>query len=461
MSPEIITNPASFRDTSGFVFTADKEIFRAIAPAYFDNFSLFIKSGLYQSLYTKNFIVPHTETENFLSQEFSAFKVIKPGKIPFISYPYEWSFSQLKDAALLTIKILKESLKHEMILKDASAYNIQFNGVLPFFIDTLSFEKYEKDSLWKAYGQFCRHFLAPLALMSYQSAGLSKLLLNYIDGIQLELASSLLPRRALLNSGIMTHVFLHSKIQKKHSGTDAIKSSKASLPKSKLLAMIQHLEDCIQSLKIKPSKSNWLGYTLDNVYSAEAIQAKEKTVSGWLNKIKPTTVWDAGCNTGKFSLLASQKSEYVLAMDVDEYCIENLYTTLKESGTKNILPLNINLSNPSPSIGWANKERETISQRGKADALIALALLHHLRIGNNVPFSMIAEYFSTLTQHLLIEFIPKDDSNVKLMMAGRESTFVDYTEENFISAFGKHFTIDTKQALPGIGRILYFLKKKN
>src|ERR1051325_7628593 len=220
MSSGISIHPASFRDSSGFVFNSGNELYRAIAPSYFENFSLLNSSGLYQSLVSAGLMVSHTEEKNNLSDEFSSYKVIKPQRIPFISYPYEWCFSQLKDAALLTLNIQQQALQHGMILKDASAYNVQFIGPKAVFIDTLSFEKYENGSLWKAYGQFCRHFLAPLALMSYRSAELSKLLLNYTDGIPLELASGLLPRRAMLNSGITTHIFLHARIQKKHSGTD-------------------------------------------------------------------------------------------------------------------------------------------------------------------------------------------------------------------------------------------------
>jgi hypothetical protein len=168
-------------------------------------------------------------------------------------------------------------------------------------------------------------------------------------------------------------------------------------------------------------------------------------------------------------LLASEKSGYVLAMDADAYCIENLYADLKKNNKNNthaersrsILPLNMNLSNPSPGLGWANNERSTIAQRGKADMLLALALLHHLRIGNNAPFKMIAEYFSSLASNLIIEFIPKEDSNVKLMMAGRENNFNDYTEENFISAFEIYFNVEEKHLLPGTGRILYLLIVKN
>lgn len=453
-------NSASFRDPSGFVFSYENEIYRAIHTSYFENYSLLIKSGLYKSLWSKKLIIEHSEEKNILPEEYSSYKIIKPKQIPFISYPYEWSFGQLKDAALLTLKILKEAISHGMILKDASPYNIQFIGSQVIFIDTLSFEEYKKDSPWKAYRQFCQHFLAPLALMHYKSTELSKLLSNYIDGIPLELASSLLPRRAMLNSGIATHIILHSKIQKKYSETNSPPTQQTNLPKQKLLAMIQHIEECIESLKMKTEKSNWINYAEENLYSVEAMKMKVKLISSWLEKLKPKTVWDFGCNTGKFSSLASGFAEYVLAMDSDIHCIETFYTELKKSGNATILPLAINLSNPSAAIGWANKERKIIHQRGKTDLLFALALTHHLRISNNTPFELIAEYFSELAQNLIVEFIPKNDSHVKQMISGRENIFENYNEKEFTNAFEKYFSISERQILSDSGRILYLMTRK-
>src|ERR1035441_906768 len=159
-------NSASFRDSSGFIFTYENEVYRAIAPSYFHHYDFLNSSELYSALSSKEFLLKHTEENNFLSQEFQNYKVIKPEQIPFISFPYEWCFSQLKDAALLTPKIQSDSLNHGMTLKDASAYNIQFMGAKPIFIDTLSFEKYNEGPPWQGYGEFCRLFLAPLALMS-------------------------------------------------------------------------------------------------------------------------------------------------------------------------------------------------------------------------------------------------------------------------------------------------------
>ncbi|HEY4798422.1 MAG TPA: SAM-dependent methyltransferase, partial [Bacteroidia bacterium] len=411
-------------------------------------------------LRSKKLIVDHSEAANILTGDYASFKVIKPQAIPFISYPYEWCFSQLKDAALLTLKIQKTALQHGMILKDASAYNIQFIGSTPIFIDTLSFERYIEGSPWIAYKQFCQHFLAPLVLMSYRSAELSGLLIKYIDGIPLTLASSLLPSKAILNSGISTHIFLHSKLQSRHSQHNKAKKTQAQLSKNRLFALIEHIKDCVEGLQLKTDKSNWVKYDNDNTYSPTATEQKEKAITGWLETCKPKTIWDMGCNTGRFSLLSSQKADLVIAMDSDHGCIESLYGNLRKGDTANILPLVQDLSNPSPAIGWNNAERKTISERGYPDIILALALIHHLRIGNNVPFSRIAEYFCALTSLLIIEFVPQEDIRVQQMLSGRENIFQDYTQENFIAAFEQFYTIQQSRPIHDSKRTLFLMSRK-
>ncbi len=452
----MLLNPASFRDPSGFVFTRKEETYRAIAPLYFENLALLHSSGLYKKLTEKKLLVSHAEEEtNLLPDEFKGYKVIKPQQIPFISYPYEWCFGQIKEAALLTLDVLQQSLSHNMILKDATAYNVQFTGYQPIFIDTLSFEKYEEGKPWIAYKQFCQHFLAPLALMSYKLPELSGLLKNHLDGIPLDISAELLPRRALLNSGIATHIILHAKFQQKNAGSSTAKVSTATLSKKNLLAMASHLRDCIEGLSIKEKKSTWSGYENNNSYSEGSQKEKERLIASWLQKLAPKTTWDIGCNTGHYSKIAAAQGSYVLSMDLDFYCIEALYQNLKKTKTAGILPLWNEFSNPSPGLGWANRERKTMPERSKANLILALALVHHLRIGNNVPLQMIAEHFSKLTEHLIIEFVPKTDPMVKQMLASREDIFSDYTADEFARTFKKHFHIHESTPLPGSDRILF------
>jgi ribosomal protein L11 methylase PrmA len=451
-------HPASFRDPSGFVFTSNHKLYRAIAPSYFQHYQLSIASGLLATLQKQELILHHAEEKIDVLADFSSHKIIKPEVVPFISYPYEWCFSQLKAAALLTLKIQKESLTCGMILKDASAYNVQFIGYKPIFIDTLSFEKYSEGMPWAAYKQFCQHFLAPLALMAYRQVELAALQSNFVDGIPLPLASSLLPLKALFNGGIASHLLLHSSFQKNKNQPHSSAPKKAALSKRSLLALIQHLEITIESLHLKNKKSNWTPYSTNHSYTPHTISVKEKTLSAWLEKSAPNCVWDLGCNTGMFALLASRYSNHVVAMDADHHCIEQMY--LQNKSNKKILPLVVNVSSPSPNIGWANKERTCIQERGKANVLLALALIHHLRIANNVPFIKIAHYLHQLCEQLIIEFVPKEDSMVKGMLSSREDIFPDYTLKEFTKAFEKYFLITQQMPLEENGRVLFLMNNK-
>lgn len=457
-------DPASFRDPSGFIFSRDGIVYRAVAPRYFEDLSLLQASKLYDTLVSKKMLIAHSAVNEtgILPEGYSAYKVIQPEKIPFISYPYEWSFSQLKSAALLTLSIQLQALKHGMTLKDATAFNVQFTGTAPVFIDTLSFEKYVEGKPWIAYRQFCEHFLAPLALMSYRTPVLSKITQTFLDGIPLDLASSLLPKRSYLNSAVLSHLHVHAKFQSTNTGPagSASATNKASISKDKLITLIKHLEEGIQSLQLKVSKSTWINYQEIDNYTGTSKSHKQEIISNWVQKIQPGLVWDLGCNTGEFSAIASKHAKQVVAMDGDILCIDSLYNHMKGKEQKNILPLFVDLANPTPALGWAARERKTLTERGKPDLILALALIHHLRISNNTPFEMIAKLFSEWSEWAIVEFIPKDDSQIKKMLASRADIFDDMNRGDFERIFGKYFDISDTSSLPESGRLLYLLKRK-
>ena len=453
-------DPGSFKDPSGFAFQHNNHIYRAIAPSYFSNYDHLMGSGLYASLIGHKYMIGHTETNNFLSPTFADYKIIKPEQIPFITYPYEWCFSELKQAALLTLSVQKLALKHGMILKDATTFNIQFSGNRPVFIDTLSFEKYNEGVPWIAYHQFCQHFLSSLTLMAYKHEGLLKLSQIFLDGIPLELSSTLLTRRSYLNSGIASHLHIHSKIRQKTTKKKKTEK-KIVVSKKQLLYIVEHLEQTIKGLKIKRKKSQWNKYPLENSYSKNAKEEKSKIISIWLKSIAPETIWDMGCNTGYYSLLASAFCEHLIAMDEDHLCIESLYHSLSNSKTTNILPLVIDLANPTPAIGWENQERKSLLQRGTPHLVMALALLHHLRITNNIPLDKIAKSFSKMGTWLIIEFIPKNDIQIQEMLMNRKDIFEDYSLNSFISVFESFFEIKESMLLPDSERVLFLMKRKN
>jgi len=300
---------ASFRDPSGFVFASRRTLFRQINESYRENYEHLIKAGLYKKLVDLGLLIPHKEVEKSTSPNKNAYKIIRPERVPFISYPYEWCFGQFKDAALTTLRIQKIALEHGMILKDASAFNIQFLEGKPILIDTLSFEKYKEGEPWVAYKQFCQHFLAPLSLMVYTDIRLSSLFQLYIDGIPLDLASKLLPIRTKFKPSLFIHIHLHAASQKKYSDKTIKKDSiKGRMNKRSFLGLIDNLEGAIKSLNWQSKGTEWADYyPSNNNYLTDSLRYKAKLVEEFLGKTNPKTVWDFGGNTGLFSRIASDK----------------------------------------------------------------------------------------------------------------------------------------------------------
>lgn len=453
-------NKASFRDPSGFIFSRNNILYRQINKIYREDYELFIESGLYEKLCEKKLLIPHKDAglENALSED--AYKIIKPEIVPFISYPYEWSFSQLKDAALTTMTIQKIALEYGMSLKDSSAYNIQFYKGKPIFIDTLSFEKYEEGQPWVAYKQFCQHFLAPLALMSLKDIRLGQLLQIYIDGIPLDLASSLLPAKTKFNFSLLTNIHLHAKSQKHYSDKPVAKTDRKKMSRQALLGLIDNLESAIKKLNWKLSDTVWGNYYDDTNYSADAFENKKKIVDEYLTQANPEEVWDIGGNTGEFSRISSDKNIQTVSFDIDPLAVEKNYLNVKQSSEEFILPLLLDLTNPAPGVGWQNLERDSFINRAPVDTVMALALIHHLAIANNLPFKKISELFHQLVKsYLIIEFVPKSDSQVKRLLASREDIFSDYNREKFEEVFTKDFEIVQTSPVAESERILYMMKK--
>lgn len=450
---------SSFRDPSGFVFTKDSTIYRQVNRVYKSDYDHLMGSGLYKKLVAKKLLVAHQEVHDFGPEPETFYKCIKPEQIPFISYPYEWSFSQLRRAALITLRIQKLALEHDMTLKDASAFNVQHLGFKPIFIDTLSFTKYEEDTPWVAYRQFCQHFLAPLALLAYSDTSLYKLSRVHLDGVPLPLASKLLPRWTYLKMGLLFHLHLHARMQKRYQSANKA-TYKQRLPKKKLLLLIDSLEDSIKSINWKPEGTEWGDYYEHTNYSATAFDAKTTSISEAIDTYQPKTVWDIGGNTGRFSRIASERGISTICFDIDEAAVEKNYRETVEKQETHLLPLILDVSNASPGLGWMFDERKSLVERGPADMTIAVALIHHLTIGGNAPFSMVARFFATFSKVLVIEFVPKDDSQVQKLLASREDIFTEYNQTSFEAAFSKDFEIKAQRKVEDSKRIMYTMERK-
>jgi hypothetical protein len=456
-TPSFSHLPSSFRDPAGYIFLDEKQrLHRMITPSGVDDFLLTKNSGLLAALHSEGLLVAHKER----AEERSGSIILTPRKIPYITYPFEWSFTMLKDAALLTLRIQKLALGHGMSLKDASAYNVQFANGSPVFIDTLSFEKYIENEPWKAYGQFCRHFFAPLLLMSTVDIRLSQMLREHLDGIPLDLATKLLPSSKKLKPSIFLHIVMHARAQNKKKHVH--ESSTAKLPKRNLLALLDSLERSIKKLQPKNDDTEWRDYYENTNYSRQSAKKKQEILLDLTAKIpRLDSVLDLGGNDGHYSRVFSDRGITTVCADIDPFAVEYNYTRERAKAGSAMLPLLVDLTNPGGALGWGNEERDAISNRLASKLVLSLALIHHLAISNNVPFAMIARYLSGLGEYLIIEFVPKKDSQVRKLLSTREDVFDNYDEANFEQAFSLYYKLREKRPIPHTSRTLYLFKVRH
>lgn len=448
----------SFRDPSGFVYTRDGRLYRQVNLVFRDRFEAFLASGLCQELVRDGLLVPHREAPLGLAVTSEAVAVLEPEPVGFVSYPYEWCFGQLRDAALLTLELQERALARGFTLRDASAYNVQFEGGKPLFIDTLSFEPREEGAPWAAYGQFCRHFLAPLALMARVDVQIAGLLRAHLDGLPLELSSRLLPRTTWLRPGLLIHLHLHAMAHRRYGAQgagDIARRPGISLKSAQ--GLIQSLRNAVEQLRWNPAGTEWAEYVTDNNYSEAAARFKRDTVVEMLRHLNARTAWDLGANTGEYSRAAREVVPSVIAFDLDPAAVERNWRRVRATGETGMLPLVLDLTNPSPALGWAHRERLSLEERGPADVVLALALVHHLAIGHNLPLPRIAGFLRSLGRHLVIEFVPKTDSQVGRLLRDRADIFPAYTRDGFEAAFGRHFRIERAEQVADSERSLYLM----
>lgn len=438
-------NPASFRDPTGFVYRQGGKIYRTISERGKSDFAHFLRSGLAGRLMQEKKIVPFQPTENGT--------VIELRELDFITYPYEWSFSALRDAALLTLELTDIALEHDMILQDATAFNVTFEKGRPIFMDHGSFCIYHPGDVWGAYRQFVMHFLAPLLLMKYMDLRCLDFFRSHVEGFPLDFASRLLPWRTWLKSDPLIHIHLHSRMEKKYSSTVGKKTMPAS-SKAKLHTLLTELKSCISSLSFPGQKTEWADYYSDNNYSEANFQFKKGVIEQICQKVSPHTAVDLGANTGIFSEIAARYSQQVVAADIDPAAVEELYR-LSKTKCPNIIPVLQDLNNPTPGIGMFNRERPDFYSRCHGDLVMGLALIHHLRISGNWPLAYIVKLFAGSTSRAaLVEFVPKSDSQMQRLLRSRSDIFDDWTLESVTGEFRKQFRICNTIKIPDSARML-------
>jgi hypothetical protein len=451
---------SSYRDPSGHIFVDNGIVKRVIFPSYFSQYEALKSSEFFQKAFQHKLLIPHKEIEKSETHIY-----IQPEQITFFTYPYEWSFQQYKEAALHTLKLQKYALQHNFSLKDATAYNIAFHNGNAIFIDTLSLDFYTENTPWRAYKQFITHFLGPLVIAKYHGAEFLKTMSNFIDGIPLKLIASLLPGKTKLNPFLYTNIHLLAKYENKHQEEDIQERKQASLSKKGLFNIIDSLYNYIKKLQLK-EQSEWGNYYQKTNYSDAAFQQKSSIINDWIAEIKVKTVIDVGGNDGTFVRQISSDIELALVGDIDNNAVDHNHYLVKKNKETNMIPLVIDLLNPSAAIGFQNTERSSFVERVQAlkpDVTLALALIHHLSLTGNVPFENSAAFFASFSENLIIEFPKRADSYVTRLLNAKaefKHQFGYYNVENFENIYSEHFQLIDKKEIPDSERVLFLFKKK-
>jgi hypothetical protein len=381
--------------------------------------------------------------------------LLRHERIPFVSYPYEWPFSTLKRAALLQLDLLVDALGAGLILKDATPYNVQWNGPRPVFIDVGSFERYRDGTAWEGYRQFCQLHLYPLLLAAWKGVPFQPWLRGSLDGIHPAEMRNLLSLRDRFRRGATTHVVLHARLEQRYaSRTREVKSElkRAGFRKELVLANARKLHRLVEGLEWRGASAAWGAYTQTWTYSERDAERKAAFVRDAARALAPKLVWDLGCNDGTYSKLCAAECAYVVATDADHHVIDQLAREEHER----ILPLVVDLADPPPSLGWRGAERKHLPARGKPDLTLALALVHHLAITRNVPLAELLDWFASLDGALVIEFVdPSDEMAQRLLDAKREGLHGDYTRAEFERLLGERFDVERTEELAEGRRVLY------
>lgn len=460
----ISPDPGSFRDPSGRVFIEDDRVLRAIYEIGRDNFEAVQKAGVLDALIAKGLLVEADAADPALAEglEPKPAHLLTHPKIPFISYPYEWTFSQLKAAALLHLELHLEALEAGFTLCDATAYNVQFRGTEPVFIDHLSIVPYDEGEIWAGHRQFCMQFLNPLLLWAKRGVVPNSWYRGSVEGIPPEDLAAILSWKDKLSFTVLAHVVTQAKVHnhalKTETKEKVVKARK--LPKRSLVAMLEGLKSYIAGLEPPGGRSVWSDYAEDNSYDAGKRAEKHDFVAAMAGSVQPDMMFDIGCNSGDFSQTALDAgAKSVIAFDFDYGALERCYSRFSQSKAS-VLPLWLDAANPSPAQGWANAERASLGDRGKIDAMVALAVIHHIAIGRNVPLDMAVDWLIGLAPHGVIEFPNKDDVMVRKLLASRKDIFPDYTEEAFLHHVGKRAAIIAQKKLGEDGRLIVQYRRK-
>ncbi|HNC05774.1 MAG TPA: hypothetical protein PLS38_05670 [Solirubrobacterales bacterium] len=465
------TEPGSFRDRDSRVVVSGDAIYRALSPEGAEDWEAFSGSPLLEQLTAAGKVIGTREVDPSVLGESQDLlptgitKVLEHDRVPFVSYPYEWTFSMLQDAAKLQLELGAAAIDSGLDLKDATPYNVQFIGSQPTFIDIGSFEKITEGEPWIAYRQFCMLYLYPLLFQAHKDIPFHPWMRGSIDGIQPIDAIKVFSLRDRLRRGVFLHTSLHARLDRRANksgpGSAEENKTKRQVKPGQIKAQLESMNRLVSKLKWKAGETSWSGYRQSNTYSDEDDRRKQAFVGEVAAQLKPGLTWDMGCNDGAYSRIAAESSERVVAFDFDHATVEALYRSLREEGNTKILPLVSNLADPSPALGWRGLERKTLADRGAPDLMLALALIHHVSISANIPIADFLQWARDLETTLLVEFPKRTDPMVRALLANKhEGANPDYEEGNFERELEKRFEVERREELPSGDRILYLARPR-
>ena len=455
--------PGSFRDPESRVFYAGDDVYRALSADGLSDFEALEATGLLdgERVVRTERASDIAALRGLLVHEPAG--VLRHERIPFVSYPYEWTFSMLKDAALLQLDLLLAGLEHDMVLKDSTPYNVQFTGAHPTFVDVGSFERIREGEPWVGYRQFCMLYLYPLLLQSAKRVPFQPWLRGSIDGIRPSEMRPLMNFRDRFRKGVFTNVILHAKLEKRYADRpQQVKDEvKRVFKKEMFVANVRKMRKLVERRRgIRPRASG------PPTASATATRtttraARTSSCARWPRAATGTSSGTSAANNGRYSRIAAEGAPTVVAVDADQGPVELLYRDLREEGNEKILPLTMNLADPSPGLGWRGLERRSLPDRGKPDLVLALALVHHVAISANVPVKEFIDWLASLDTALVIEFPTREDPMVKKLLAPkRDGLHPDYELDFFERTLKEAFEVERSERLESGTRVLYYARPK-
>jgi hypothetical protein len=456
------SEPGSFRDPHSRVLRAGNEIYRALSEQGLADFQVVAKTEFWARVQedgrvVRTELVPPEERPVGLGPEWPG--LLRHERVPFVSYPYEWPFGMLRDAALLQLGLLAEALEEGLVLKDSTPYNVQWRGAQPTFVDVGSFEPHGEAEAWTGYRQFCMLYLYPLLLQAYKGVAPHAWLRGSLDGIPPDQMARLFDGGAKLKRGVMTHITMHARLEERYGDRrrDVKQELKeAGFSRELVKANVRKMNKLVDGLHWDPPKGVWTEYGRVNTYTDEEAEAKAAFVRSVAAERRPALAWDLGCNDGRYSRIVADEGARVVAVDSDQGPVELLYRDLRAERDDRVLPLTMNLTDPSPGLGWNGAERRPLAARGRPDLVLCLALVHHVTITANVPMRAWLDWLAELGAPLVIEFPTREDPMVQRLLAAKKAgTHDDYGREAFERCLAEAFEVERSEPLASGTRVLH------